>query len=246
MEASATNQEIRSTLLRTIREKDLVQSDLAQARAELKLAKACIIELENQNIEFDRLLTNVHAAIQVIDKKPLVAPSKTTWIGNWLSSPMEYPAFVQIEDLWQKGYLQQALSRMPSLLQRNDFGNCHRANARLLYSALIQNSGSNIKTALLYAEEGLQIAAEARLHELTSKAQFQRGLCYLYLCEYAHARWCFVLASHLDGHAQMIDEFKHKAECSMKSFPEGHPARNVSPDFNYFCNFAMDQFVQGV
>ncbi|MCJ1454798.1 hypothetical protein MMC28_005151 [Mycoblastus sanguinarius] len=230
MDCSLTNAEAQATLLKLISERD-------QLRMELAYARSTIVELETQNVEFTRLLSNAHAALQACDAKPFVFPSPKRWIGTWHSSPSEYPELAPIEDAWENGRLQHALSQMPAQLERTDLGHRHRINARLLYSALIQSSGDNFNSALLYAEEACQIAMEVNMQELAGKAQFHRGLCYYYLKEYANSRWCFVLCSHLDEHEQTVQECRVKAEQNIEQLPVGDEKRFVSPDFNSFCNF---------
>lgn len=231
-------EDFKAQIVRIIKERD----DL---RLELAHAKTTIVELESQNIELDRLLSNAHTQLYANDSSRSSDPvPKASWIGTWKrSSPLEYPALVPVEMVWSNGNLQHALNQMPAMLERSDFGHRHRINARLLYSALIQSSGRNFQIALNYAEEALQIASELRLHELAGKAQFHRGICYLYLGKYANARWSFILASHLDDHAQTIIESKQKVEKFLQEMPEGDPRRSITPDFRFFCQSESDKFV---
>lgn len=231
-------EEFKAQLVQIIKERD-------EIRTELSHAKTAIVELENQNIELDRLLANAHTRLYANDSTRWSNPvPKASWIGTWKrSSPLLYPALVPVEMEWCNGNLQHALNLMPTMLERADFGHRHRTNARLLYSALIQSSGKNFHVALKYAEEALQIASELRLHELAGKAQFHRGMCYLYLCEYANAKWSFILASHLDDHAQTIVESKEKAEKFLRELPEGDPKRSITKDFRFFCHSEYDKFI---
>lgn len=231
-------EEFKTQLVQIIKERDELRTELAHA-------KTAIIELENQNIELDRLLANAHSQLYENDSTRSSDPiPKAQWIGTWLRlSPAMYPALAPIETIWRNGNLQHALKLMPTMLERNDFGHSHRINARLLYSALIQSSGGNFHIALQYAEEALQIASELRLHELTGKAQFHRGICYMYLCMYANARWSFILASHLEDHAQTIVEFKQKAEKFLAEVPKRDPKRSITSDFRFFFHSEHDKFV---
>ena len=70
----------------------------------------------------------------------------------------------------------------------------------------------------------------------SSKAQFHRGLCYSYLCEPAKAKWCFVLASHLEDHEQTIRECQQIAERQVNDLPMGDPKKSVTSDFKFFCH----------
>ena len=153
-------QEVKAALQRIIHERNHFQKELA-------IAKEAINELQFQIIEFNRLLANAHKQLYIHDPKRLsrsILPK--TWIGTWQSSPQEYPALTSVEETWRNGHLQTALNQMPGMLDREDFGNHHRINARLLYSAMISSSGANLPIALHYAEEALQLASTYRLHEL--------------------------------------------------------------------------------
>ena len=236
MDASLAIEEAKESLVEIARERD-------ELRVVLSHAKTAIIELENQNIELDRLLSNAHFQLHESNPKRFATLAPKAWIGTWQSDPEQYPALVPIENVWRNGHLQQALNLMPAMLERKDFGVRHRINARLLFSALIQSSGENFRTALQYAEEALQLASAAKLHELAGKAQFHRGLCYYFLSEYADAKWCLILASHLDDHAQTIMECRQKSEQNLELLPQGDPRRKVSPGFKMFCHSELDKFV---
>lgn len=233
-----TMDDIKGQVVQIIKERDELRTELAHA-------KTTIVELENQNIELDRLLSNAHTELYANDSTRSSDPvPKASWIGTWKrSSPVDYPALVPVEMAWSNGNLQHALNLMPTMLERTDFGHHHRINARLLYSALIQSSGRNFQIALKYAEEALQIASELRLHELASKAQFHRGICYLYLCEYSNAFWSLTLASHLDDHAKTIVESKQKAQKFLMEMPKEDPRRSITSDFRFFCHSECDKFI---
>ena len=235
MGAIVIDDEIRQLLRGIIRERDQLKSDL-------KLAKAAIIEMENQNLELDRLLSNAHASIQKAFSEPVLRNPPTSWIGMWECSPAEYPTMAPIEDLFRTGQKQRALNWMPSFLRRKDLDNRHRANGRLLYAALLQSTGSNLRTALLYAEEALQISYDVRLHDLAGKANFWRGLCHLSMDEFANAKWCFTLASHLSGYSALIEECGAIVEKQLALIPEKN--RAVTPNFKYFCSASMEEFVR--
>ena len=129
----------KTQLLQIVKERDELRTELARA-------KTVIIELENQNIELDRMLTSAHAHLYANGSARSSDPiPKVSWIGTWKrSDPLMYPALVPVETAWCNGYLQHALNMMPTLLERSDFGHLHRINARLLYSALIQSSGKEL------------------------------------------------------------------------------------------------------
>ncbi|KAK4693185.1 hypothetical protein P7C71_g4163, partial [Lecanoromycetidae sp. Uapishka_2] len=163
-------EDLKAHVIQIIKERDELRTELAHA-------KIAIVELENQNIELDRLLGNAHTQLYANESSRSSHPvPKASWIGTWKRlDSQSFPALVPVEMAWCNGSLQHALNLMPTMLERTDFGHRHRINARLLYSALIQSSGGNLQIALQYAEEALQIASELRLHELAGKAQFHRG-----------------------------------------------------------------------
>ncbi len=222
MEEVPNSQEILAALQSIVSERDAL-------RNELSIAKQTITELELQNTQFDRLLTKAHRHFYTPDPdRGPVSPPPKTWIGTWLSSPLDYPALLPVEEAWRNGHLQQALILMPALLAREDLDEYHHVNCRLLYSALIQSNGSDFSMALQYAEEALQIATDHKLHQLVGKAHFHRGLCYLYMGEPAKAKWCFVLSSHLDYHEKIIEECRLAAEKEVDALPEDDPKRSTN------------------
>ena len=204
-------------------------------RKEASILNQANMELQFENLELDRLLTNAHRQIYADSPERLSGYSiAKSWIGTWESSPEEYPALICVEDAWRNGRLQAALNQIPPMLERKDFGHHHQVNVRLLYCAMISSSGANLLVALHYAEEALQLATKHRLHELAGKAQFHRGLCYLYLDEPAKASWCFLLASHLEGHAETIKECQIRAERHAEALPVGDPKKAITSDFKCF------------
>ena len=230
------NAETKENLIQIIKERD-------QLRVDLMHAKSAIIELEEQTLEYDRLLSNALSQLQACKSKPTptVAP-KPSWIGTWQCS-LDAPQLAPIETAWANGWLQKALSQMPAMLDRNDLGPHHVINSRLLYSALLQSTGGNLQQALANAEEAVTMAVDLGLQDLAAKGQFQRGLCYHYLGHFANARWCFVLASPID---EIINDCRQKAEDNLQELPEGHPQRSVSTDFKFYCDAKLENFVRGV
>ena len=235
MATTFTNTEMKENLLQMVDERD-------QLRIELMHAKSAIIELENQNLEYDRLLSNAISQLEAYRLKPpaAIAP-KTRWIGTWQCSS-DYPQLAPIENAWENGSLQKALAQMPAMVDREDLGPHHTINSRLLYSALLQ-SGANLQKALINAEEAVTVAVDLGLQDLAAKGQFHRALCYYYLGDFANARWCFVLASSTD---ESTNEFRQRIEEKLRELPEGHPQRSISTDFKFYCNSKVDEYVRGV
>lgn len=89
-------------------------------------------------------------------------------------------------------------------------------------------SNSQLLEALTHAEEALTMATKANLHGLVGKAQFHRGMCFLYQNCHANARWCFVLAGHTEGHSEIVEIHRHIAEENLEKLPVGHPGRDIS------------------
>ena len=230
-----TNAEMKANLLQVINERN-------QLKVELMHAKSAIIELGNQNLEYDRLLSNALLQLEACNPKPTVPTAPTTsWIGTWQCSS-EYPQLAPIERAWANGWLQKALAQMPAMLDREDLGPHHAINSRLLYSALLQ-SGANLQQALHNAEEAIAMALDLGLQQLAAKGQFHRALCYLYLGEFANARWCFVLATTTD---ETTKEFRRIIKAKLRELPEGHPQKSLSADFKFYCDSTLDKFIRSV
>ena len=235
MATALTDGEMKANLLQIINERD-------QLRVQLMHAKSTINELENQNLEYDRLLSNALSQLEACKPKPTVdiAP-KTSWIGTWQCSS-DYPQFGPIEKAWASGQLQKALTQIPAMVDREDLGPHHAVNSRLLYSALLQ-SGANLQQALAKAEEAVTMAVDLGLQELAAKGQFHRALCYHHLGDFANARWCFVLALPANNSTK---EFRRNIEGNLRDLPEGHPQRSVSADFKFYCDAKIDKSVRGM
>lgn len=226
---------MKACLLQIINERD-------QLKVELMHAKSAIIELENQNLEYDHLLSNAISQLQACKQNTAVTSNpKISWIGTWQCSS-DYPQLAPIEKAWANGFLQKALAQMPALIDREDLGPHHLVNSRLLYSALLQSTGANLQQALANAEEAVTIAVNLGLQEMAAKGHFYRALCYHHLGEFANARWAFALSS-ID---EITKDFRQKAIEHLRELPEGDPQRTVSPDFRFFCDSNVDKFVRGV
>ena len=175
-----TNAEMRASLLQIIHERDQLRVE------QIMHAKSAIIELENQNQEYGRLLSSANLQLHACKPKSTVAITpNTSWIGTWQCSS-DYPQLAPIKKAWGNGWLQKALAQMPAMLDREDLGPHHLVNSRLLYSALLQST--DLQQALYNAEEAVTLAMDLGLQELAAKGHFHRALCYHYLGEFANAR----------------------------------------------------------
>ena len=213
-----------------------------QLREQLELANVAICELENQNILLDRLLTKACTIERIKRTKPTTKSLLKTYIGPWECSSSEYPALLAVENLFRNGKRQKALNSMPRLLARKDLDDRTRVNAKLLYAALIQSTGRNIRQALMLAEGALASASELQIHDLAGKANYWRGLCHLCLEEWANAKWCFILASNLHGHTEQVEAGRTTVERELLHLPEDQ--RKVTADFQFFCSLAMEDFIR--
>ena len=237
-------EEIKSDLCKIIKERDELRNERDEIRKELLYAKTAIVELENQNLELDRMLKIAQSQLSEHVPKRSSTPAPKVFIGTWLSSPDEYPGLWPVENMWRNGHLQEALGQMPTLIEREDFGVRHQINARLLLSSMIQSSSHDYPLALQWAEEALRMAADKhQLLDLAGKAQFHRGLCYYYLGKYANAKWCLTLVSHLEDHEQWVLDFQQQIEQYLKDLLEGDSKRSVSVGFKFFCHPKLDNFV---
>ena len=227
--------ELREKLLGIIKERD-------QLREHLELANVALCELENQNIILDKRLTNVYEIQRNSRTKRTLRVLERSFIGPWECSPSDFPALLPVEELFRNGKRQQALNCMPALLMDNSLNDRTRVNAKLLYTALIQSTGRDIRKALGLAEDALTWAYELQLQDLAGKANYWRGLCHLCLEEWPNARWCFVLSSHLHGHTEQIEACRTIVERELLLLPEGE--RTVSADFKYFCSIGKEDFIR--
>ena len=225
METPQLRQEIDDTLGVLIADRD-------HHRTALRYAQSTISELETQNRELELLLANAQAYFQRGSKvpKPKV-PQNTSWIGGtWLSCPTATPVLTPVEQAWQKGQIQKALALLTLILLQDDLTHRHRVDAELLLAAITRSSG-DVSQARVHAEKALVIARENQLYDLVGKAQFHRGLSYLYEDEYANARWCFVLASFTPGHKDQVEVNRDLAESSLINMPHDHPGRALTLRF---------------
>lgn len=253
--------QIEQQVVAIIRERD-------HLRIDNQLSKMAIVELENQIMELDRLLTNSQALVRGMQqytgtflsnasaesvnlsprtsrtKTSFLAAGKKSFIGPWECSPLEFPLLAPIEDLFRNGQRQKALNQMPQLLMRRDLDSRYRVNTKLLFAALIQSSGQNLMTALRLTEEALCLASEVKLIELAGKANYWRGLVFLCLEEWANAKWCFVLSSHLQGHSDLIEEGRNVVEKELSKLPKHQKV--VTDDFKFFCSATMEAYVKEI
>ncbi|KAL9633954.1 MAG: hypothetical protein Q9204_003192 [Flavoplaca sp. TL-2023a] len=153
----------------------------------------------------------------------VVKPS--TWIGgSWLAPSADI--LVPAEKLWQAGNAEGALKLLESVLARHDLTVEDDFHANLLVSA-IQRALGDLGQASKCAEDALVIARNADDYMLASKAQFYRGLCFLSQQQYAQARFCFALASHLDGYQEQIEVNSLHVEDICRHLPLHHPGRRL-------------------
>lgn len=254
-----SSEQIEQQVVAIIKERD----DL---RIDNQLSKMAIVELENQIMELDRLLTNSQGLVRGMQqytgtflsnastesvnstvrnskaRTGFIVAGNKSFIGPWECSPLEYPLLAPIEDLFRNGQRQKALNQMPQLLMRRDLDSRSRVNTKLLFAALIQSSGQNLMTALRLTEEALCLASEVKLIELAGKANYWRGLVFLCLEEWANAKWCFVLSSHLQGHSDLIEEGRNVVEKELSKLPKHK--RIVTEDFKFFCSATMEAYVK--
>ncbi|KAI4277583.1 MAG: hypothetical protein LQ337_001656 [Flavoplaca oasis] len=155
--------------------------------------------------------------------RSVVKPS--TWIGgSWLAPSADI--LVPAEKLWQAGNAEGALKLVESVLPRHDLTVEDDFHANLLVSA-IQRALGDLGQASKCAEDALVIARNADDYMLASKAQFYRGLCFLSQQQYAQARFCFALASHLDGYQEQIEVNSLDVEDICRHLPLHHPGRRL-------------------
>ncbi len=206
-------------------------SDRDSLQTQLNYTKSTVRELHAENQELHRLLKAAQDALRSCDdKKPtqihprnLDLSHDANWIGGtWLACAKETPMLAGAEEAWQGGKPQQALALLTSIIHEEGLKPSHRVNAGLLYSAILR-SNNDLQGALHRAEESLSIAMRTEKYQLIGKAQFHRGLCSLYLNQFAKARWSFVLGSHTEGHAAIIQDYSEMAKQKLSSVGAGEP-----------------------
>lgn len=225
MNSSNISKEILATLAQMVSDRDRLQ-------IELTYSKSTISELEAQNREYHRLLSAAQEALLLIrPAKPAqtVSPDAQRIGGTWVSSLTTAALLSPAEAAWKSGKTQQALALLTPFFGQEHAHNI-RIDAGLLRCAILRSSG-DIAGALRHAEETLRLATNTCQHTLIGKAQFHRGLCCLYLNRYADAKWCFVLASHTEGHADLVEESLQMAIEKWEELAPGNPNRNLSPGF---------------
>ena len=124
-----------------------------------------------------------------------------SWHAGWLMG-CRNPSLHVAESIWLKNSPVQALAQIDRVL--HTFSKQPSAaiedlvEARLL-SAAILRSICNMKVFDL-CEEGLKICRDHDLPILSQKAQFQRGLCFLFLePQYLESSLCFSLSEETDN-----------------------------------------------
>lgn len=222
MASSKPGQEISSIIANLIADRNSLGTALAYA-------ESTISELESQNLQMELLVFHAHSALQSkADILNTAILPKQSWIGgSWLSTPTINPFLAEVESAWQRGQAQQALVKLTSILLRHDLPADHRGEAELLFCAVLRSSGSLLQ-ALDHAERSLEIARKLQMHNLIGKAQFHRGLCFLYLNRYADAHWCFVLASHTKGHHEIVMMNRNVAEQKLRTLSSEDPRGKFS------------------
>ncbi|KAL8671734.1 MAG: hypothetical protein Q9168_003779 [Polycauliona sp. 1 TL-2023] len=156
---------------------------------------------------------------------PTSGVKPSTWIGgSWLAPSVDI--LMPAEKLWQNGDCNGALQCVDAVLRRHDMTVEDDFHANLLVSAIKRASG-DFGQASKCAEDALVIARHAEDYMLASKAHFHRAFCFFGQDRYAQARFCFALASHLDGYQELIEVNSLLAEEKCRKSPLDHPGRRL-------------------
>ncbi|KAL8997215.1 MAG: hypothetical protein Q9169_003481 [Polycauliona sp. 2 TL-2023] len=161
---------------------------------------------------------------------PRLAVKPSTWIaGPWLAPSVD--VLLPAEKLWQGGNANGALECVDSVLCRHDLTTSEDVHANLMVSAIKRASG-DLAQASKCAEDALVIARDAGDHMLASKAQFYRAFCFFSQERYMQAKFCFALASHLDGYQELIGVNSLLVDELCRKLPLDHPEDRfpLSPD----------------
>lgn len=164
-----------------------LSSERDQLREDLKYANARISQLTEQNQQLKDLRSQAQSPAQLASA---VTPGSSLIHGIWFSSPKSTSMLTAVEKAWKDGEDQRALILLHSISKRNDLTSKQEIQTKLLFSAILVQSGF-FHLALQYAESAFSMALTEKLHDLVGKAQFHMGHCYLQLEKYTDARACF-------------------------------------------------------
>ena len=196
---------LKNLVKNTMMERDLARESLTYTVSIYHEQQHLVEELDRMNrISHTMVLQTMKAKQKAEGNIPSLANRPPDhWIGGtWLAGTSK--ALLSAEDSWQKGRAQEALFKVVELMHTRGVGPETLVNARLLRAAIVRSSGQ-VNKSLGFFEAALQLAHDWGLVELAGKAQFHRGLCFLYLDRYAESSWCFLLSVHTPGHSNQIE-----------------------------------------
>ncbi|KAI9821821.1 MAG: hypothetical protein M1827_002403 [Pycnora praestabilis] len=227
--------DIQEMVMKLIKERD-------QLRIRLTYAEQTIQELSSQNEEYEgmQIKSDADRALREIDQPPstkrlLRTKNKennkvkegnwTEWIrGTWLSVDVNKDKLGEAEAAFAHNEDQKAIGMLDTMLIREDMVNRDRIEARLLKSAILRSNEHHNK-ALVEANKALALALDRKYPDLTGKAQFHRGLCYLHMEKYGDASWCLALATFTKGHTEQVRANKDHVDEKIKQLSTDDPRR---------------------
>jgi hypothetical protein len=131
------------------------------------------------------------------------------------------------ENAWANSRTQDALNLLTTAINKDELQASDRMKAELLLGVILRGCGQVMKD-LSHIEEALYGAQKTRMHQWIGRAHYHRGLCWLYLEQYANASWCFTLATHTEGHRSQIEVNRLHAEKKRTTLDRLDSARFVS------------------
>ena len=178
-------------------------------------------------------LDTMYAERQIEDvttlNSPLLPPEppSTTWIrGTWLSVSSSFPELRDAEEQFRLGRYEDGSFLVSKIIIAHQYEVSELLlHAKLLRGAIMRAHG-DIKGSLYSLEDTLDLANQGLIH-LSGKVQFQRGMTFLGLEEWAKARFCFSMAVGACGYEEMIAANRSIADRNHKELPMGHEAKGL-------------------
>ena len=220
----------KSVISELIRETRKLIAEKKALEEKLKYYQSTVASLEADNQEYARRLdhANAHNATTTPSySRSSTRVKNTDWMCNWLYHADDKTVLTPVEEAWKGGKPQRALSLLTPITRNTNLTESERCDAFLLLSSILRSAG-DYKRALTQAEEAVHIAARAELHNHLGKANFHRGACYANMDELANAWWCYTLATHTEGHEELIQTNRDIVERMMQSIPKGDRRMQLS------------------
>lgn len=201
------------------------------ARTLAKYQSQVITQLERQLDFYESLLASTHPEL---GPYPLSEPKDNEngiWVGTWLSTKTSRSVLGPAETAWSKQENQRALAMLDVAILGGRTK--EKIWARILKAVILRSCGLKPE-ALAESEQAAEIASGKRYHDLTGMAQFQRGICFFHLEQYAEASLCFSLAAFTRNYGEQVHVWKQMAEEMRQLYPIGDERRYIAENFKEY------------